>query len=183
MKVQTHLEDLAHSSNQFESRGKCRALVGNNPKKCDQCLPQQEFAFYNKPNRFTRYALFTAAYGHQPKHLTFLQYQPAVENLFQHNQELYKSVQQALQKSNVKSKAHVDRTRRVQNFELGGMVMVQISKDRYPAASYSKLKARNYGPCEIMRKLNSNQGFSCIAYASHRRPCDSWVRQNQVGST
>lgn len=42
-----------------------RTLVGNNPKRWDQCLPQTEFAFNNMLNRSTGVSPFIAAYGHQ----------------------------------------------------------------------------------------------------------------------
>jgi len=34
--------------------------------------------------------------------------------------------------------------------------MVHLHKDTHASGLYSKLKARNFGPCEILRKINDN---------------------------
>lgn len=137
-----------------------RSLVGNNPKKWDQCLPQAEFTFNNMSNISTGCAPFIEAYGHRPNHVMDISLvpskQPVVEDLITHNQEVYKNVKQALQKSNDKYKTHVHKSIRVQNFDVGDMVMVHLSKEWYPAGSCSKLKARNNRSFEILRKTNSN---------------------------
>lgn len=52
-----------------------------------------------------------------------------------------------------KYKEQADRLRRLQTFEFGELLMFHLH-NRQLAGSYSKLKARKFGPCEVLNKMS-----------------------------
>ena len=64
-----------------------------------------------------------------------------------------------LEQSNHKYKENVDKRRRHHDFEVGDEVMVHFKKGRFPFGTYSKLKMRNLGTCEILRKFDSGNAY------------------------
>lgn len=69
----------------------------------------------------------------------------------QYSTTVHKQVENAIVRSNELNKERADKSRGLQNFQEGEMVMVHLKKDRFPAGIYSKLKKRNFGPFEIMK--------------------------------
>lgn len=65
-------------------------------------------------------------------------------------------VQKDSNNANQKYKESADESRRVKNYEVGDFVMVHLHKDRQSSRNYSKLKAKNFGPCEILKKIDEN---------------------------
>lgn len=41
-------------------------------------------------------------------------------------------------------------------FEINDLVMVHLRKGRFPAGKYSKLQKHNFGPCQILKRINLN---------------------------
>jgi len=42
------------------------------------------------------------------------------------------------------------------NFKVGDLVLAHLRKDKFPKKEYNKVKWKNIGPCNIMRKFSSN---------------------------
>ena len=65
-------------------------------------------------------------------------------------------MKQAIHESNAKYKEQADRHRRRLVFEVGDLVWAVLTRDRFPAGDYNKLKERKIGPCEVLQKINDN---------------------------
>ncbi|KAG2264906.1 hypothetical protein Bca52824_071985 [Brassica carinata] len=53
-------------------------------------------------------------------------------------------------------KAAADTHRRRLLFEVGDLVLAVLTRDRMPAHSYNKLKAKKIGPLEVLERINDN---------------------------
>ena len=74
-----------------------------------------------------------------------------------HNlQEIHEQVRQNLEKSYERYKSYVDKKRRHINFEIGELVWVYLSRDRYPKGDYNKLTRRKFGPYRVLEKFGEN---------------------------
>ena len=71
----------------------------------------------------------------------------------------HKEVKLKLEQSNHNYKETVDKRRRHHDFEVGDEVMVHLKKGRFPIGTSSKLKMRNFGPCNILRKFDSGNAY------------------------
>lgn len=56
----------------------------------------------------------------------------------------------------VKYKTASDAHRRRLVFEVGDFVWAVLTRDRMPAHSYNKLKAKKIGPLEVLERINDN---------------------------
>lgn len=63
-----------------------------------------------------------------------------------------------------------DRHRRDVQFNVGDKVWAVLTKDRFPAHEYNKLKARKIGPLEVLEKINVNAYY--LALPPHVRCSD-----------
>lgn len=66
--------------------------------------------------------------------------------------EVHQKVKDTLQQNGPKVKARVYQRRRDVQYQVSDMVMVHLSKDRFPKGSHSKLVMRRIGPCKILDK-------------------------------
>lgn len=76
---------------------------------------------------------------------------PKVTELLGEINEIHKWVH-----DNIEAKASADESRKFQSFDVGEFVMVHLQRGRFPQGSYSKLKNRNFGPCQILKKISNN---------------------------
>lgn len=137
------------------------SLVGEAPKEWDLKLPQAEFAFNYMVNRSSGKTPFSIVFTKTPNHTTDLLHLPsptncATENFAHRVTKTIEEVRASLQNSNTKYKAAVDAHRKFKSFNVGDLVMVHLSRDRFPVSEYSKLKPKKYGPFRILTKINDN---------------------------
>ena len=61
-----------------------------------------------------------------------------------------------LTEANAKYKASADEHRREKVFKEGELVMVHLTKSRFPAGEFHKLQAKKFGPFRIQPRINDN---------------------------
>ena len=140
-----------------------RCLIGDNPRQWDLVIPQAEFAYNSSVNRSTGKSAFQIVYGANPKGVVELAELPTHPNVsreatdfIDHIREIHQEVEQKLISMTGRYKEEADRHRRRKVFQDGEMVMVHLSKKRYPRGTYNKLKPRKFGPCKIKSRINDN---------------------------
>jgi hypothetical protein len=139
------------------------SLVTEQGRQWDQILAQEEFAFKNLVNRITRKSPFKIVYGIQPRGITEFRYlnkyefrSVGAEDFATEMQILYDRVREKLQDSRKKFRNRVDQKRREVQFEVGDEVLANLRKERFPRATYNKLKMKKIGPCSILKKFATN---------------------------
>ncbi|KAH9698972.1 Integrase catalytic domain-containing protein [Citrus sinensis] len=108
-----------------------RSLVGDNLKMWDQKLYQVEFTYNCAVKHSTGLSPFQVNYGYNPRAPIDLAPVPDL-----------------VRKS--------DKKRRALEFQVGDLVWVVLTKDRFSVGEYNKLSARKIGPLEIIEKINPN---------------------------
>ncbi|KAG7548052.1 Ribonuclease H-like superfamily [Arabidopsis suecica] len=132
-----------------------RCLVGDNIRSWDKVLCQVEFAHNHVVNRSTGFNPFKVIYGSSPRGPLDLSVVPdrtrfhgracdVVEEFTTINEQVHAN----LEASTSKYKAAADVHRRDVQFQVGDLVWAVLIKDRFPASTYNKLKARKIGPLE-----------------------------------
>lgn len=140
-----------------------RCLVGGNIRSWDKVLCQAEFAHNHAVNRSSGFSPFQVVYGLIPRGPLDLSVAPdrtrfhgcacdAVEEFH----SIHQQVRDNLEAAASKYKAKVDLHRRDVQFNVGDLVWAVLTKDRFPAHTYNKLKARKIGPLEVLEKINNN---------------------------
>ena len=126
-------------------------------------MAQAEYAYSDSPNRSTGKSPFQIVYGMHPRGVHELCDLGSTERRSVDGEEfanaihvVHEEVRQKLQRSSLRYKARADLKSKEVNFEEGELVMVYLSKDRFPRGTYNKLKWKKIGPCKILRKFSSN---------------------------
>jgi hypothetical protein len=71
-------------------------------------------------------------------------------------QEIHEQVHQNLKATYEKYKVYTDKKHRQVDFDIGELVWVYLSKDRYPRGDYNKLTHHKFGPYPILKKFDKN---------------------------
>ena len=74
-------------------------------------------------------------------------------------ESLHKEVKLKLEESNQKYKENVDKSRRHHIFQVGDEETVHLKKGIFLVRTYNKLKIKNFGPCKILKKFDSGNGY------------------------
>ena len=140
-----------------------RCICGDKKGQWDLALAQAEFAYNSSVSRSTGKSPFAIVYTKVPRHVVDLIKFPstigtsaAAFTLAESYTNLFKEVQQSLEKSNLTYKAIADKHRKHRVFEVGDQVMVYLRKERLPMGVHGKLKQKKYGPYKILKKINDN---------------------------
>lgn len=140
-----------------------RCLVGDNIKRWDIKLSQAEFAHNHALNRSLGFSPFQVVYGVVPRCPLDLAALPDKTRLhgeavdfITELQQVHKMAHDNLSSSTARYKRDADKKRRELIFEPGELVWVVLTKDRFPAGEYNKLKSRKIGPVEIIERINPN---------------------------
>lgn len=70
--------------------------------------------------------------------------------------KVQEEVQQTLQNTTQKYKAHVDKKRKELHFRIEDKVWAYLRKERLPKGRYSKLYMKKVRPCTILNKMGDN---------------------------
>lgn len=124
---------------------------------------QAEFAHNHTVNRSTGFSPFHVVYGTLPRGPVDLSVAPdrtrfhgCACDVVEDFSSLHQQVKTNLEKATTSYKSHVDSKRRDFQFSVGDLVWTVLTKDRFPANTYNKLKDRKIGPLEILEKINNN---------------------------
>lgn len=78
------------------------------------------------------------------------------EDLVKAISDLHQQVKLKLQDTSQKYKQKIYLKRWEVQFEVRDLVLAHLHKERFPKGEYNKLKMKNIGPYEILRKFSTN---------------------------
>lgn len=140
-----------------------RCLVGDNIRSWDTHLCQAEFAHNHAYNRSLGFSPFKVVYGYTPRTPLSLTTLPEQGDFHGRAVDLVTELARVqacahdnLVISSAQYKAIADKKRREVQFQVGDFVWAVLTKERFAAKEYNKLKPRKIGPVEIVEKINEN---------------------------
>ncbi|PKU70358.1 hypothetical protein MA16_Dca007109 [Dendrobium catenatum] len=124
-----------------------RCFVQDHPKKWEEMLSQDEFAFNSMPNRSTGHCPFNIVYTKMPNHLVDVAVLPkcrstAVAHAAKQFKNIVDRVHAQLTESNLKYKQQADSHRRFKKFYPGDLVMLRVRREHFPTGTYTKHNPR-----------------------------------------
>ena len=154
-----------------------RCLVGDNIKSWDTKLCQAEFTHNHALNRSLGYCPFQVVYGivhRTPLDLATLDDQTRLHgeavDFVEDEQNIHRLALDHLTMSTARYKRDADKKRRELIFEPCARFWVVLTKERFPAGEYNKLKSRKIGPVEVIERINPNAYR--VRLPSHLRTSD-----------
>jgi transposase InsO family protein len=140
-----------------------RAVLDQNLRRWEDCLPHVEFAYNHATHSSTKMCPFQIVYGYIPRvpidlfsfdtedapHLDVFAHVEQMVNLHEQTHQNIAVANAKYQVASSKGKKHV-------TFESSDMVWLHLRKDRFPTLRRSKLMPRAAGPFKVLTKINDN---------------------------
>ena len=140
-----------------------RAVLKNNKKMWEECLPHIEFAYNRSLHSTTKMCPFEVVYGFLPRAPIDLLPLPSSEKVnFDAKQraelilKMHELTKENIERMNAKYKLAGDKGRKHVVFAPGDLVWLHLRKDRFPDLRKSKLMPRVDGPFKVLEKINDN---------------------------
>ena len=140
-----------------------RAVLKQNLKLWEECLPHVEFAYNRSLHSTTKMCPFEIVYGFIPRApIDLLPLPSTVQNNLDATQraelilKLHETTKENIARMNAKYKSYGDRGRKHIVFDVGDLVWLHLRKDRFPDLRKSKLMPRAAGPFKVLERINDN---------------------------
>jgi translation initiation factor IF-1 len=140
-----------------------RAVLKDNLRLWEECLPHIEFAYNRSIHSTTMLSAFMVVYGFNPRALIDLLPLPTSEivnlDATQRSEfilKLHETTKLQIEKMNEKYRIAANKGRKEMKLEPGDLVWVHLRKDRFPDLRKSKLMPRAAGPYKVLAKINDN---------------------------
>ena len=140
-----------------------RAVLKNNLKLWEECLPHIEFAYNRSLHSTTKMCPFEIVYGFLPRAPIDLLPIPSSEKVNFDAKEraelilkMHELTKENIERMNARYKLAGDKGRKHVVFAPGDLVWLHLRKDRFPDLRKSKLMPRAAGPFKVLEKINDN---------------------------
>jgi hypothetical protein len=140
-----------------------RAVLKQNLKIWEDCLPHIEFAYNRAMHSTTKLCPFEIVYGFIPRAPIDLLPIPSLEKINFDAKEraelvlkLHKTTKENIERMNAKYKLAGSQDKKHIVFEPGDLVWLHLRKDRFPDLRKSKLMPRADGPFKVIERVNDN---------------------------
>jgi hypothetical protein len=140
-----------------------RAVLKQNLKMWEDCLPHIEFAYNRAMHSTTKLCPFEIVYGFIPRAPIDLLPIPSSEKINFDAKEraelvlkLHKTTKENIERMNAKYKLAGSQGKKHIVFEPGDLVWLHLRKDRFPDLRKSKLMPRADGPFKVIERVNDN---------------------------
>ncbi|KAJ9557269.1 hypothetical protein OSB04_011883 [Centaurea solstitialis] len=140
-----------------------RAIIKQNLKSWEECLPIAEFAYNRTLHTSTNFSPFEVVYGFNPVTPLDLSPLPIREQLnldgakkAEFVKKLHEQVRCNIEKKTEQYAKHAYKGRKQVVFEPGDWVWVHMRKERFPSSRRTKLHPRGDGPFQVIARVNDN---------------------------
>jgi hypothetical protein len=142
---------------------KLRAVLKNNLKLWEECLPHIEFAYNRSLHSTIKMRSFQIVYGFVPHApIDLLPLPSSVQNNLNATQcaelilKLHETTKDNIEHMNAKYKIDGNRGRKHAVFDVGDLIWLHLRKDHFPNLCKSKLMPHADGPFKVLEKINDN---------------------------
>jgi hypothetical protein len=140
-----------------------RAVLKNNLRSWEECLPHIEVAYNRSIHSTTKLSPFMVVYGFNPRAPIDLLPLPPSEivnlDVTQHSEfilKLHETTKLQIEKMNERYRIAASKGRKEVKLEPGDLVWVHLRKDRFRDLRKSKLMPCAAGPFKVLEKINDN---------------------------